>query len=102
MMCLLLQTFNSSVTYQHLVADNPDVRPPCSLLDQCCGPVANEAQQHTEGERMQSVHFSMHAPDGRTLHQNVQMCRQRDALKPGLAACRPPSLWAICHMQMTL
>ena len=27
MMCLLLQTFNSSVTYQHLVADNPDVRP---------------------------------------------------------------------------
>ena len=27
-----VQTFNSSVTYQHLVADNPDVRPPCSLI----------------------------------------------------------------------
>ena len=51
---------------------------------------------------MQPVCNSMHAPDGRTLHQNVQMCRQRDTLKPGLAACRPPSLWAICHMQMTL
>ena len=34
-MCLLLQTFNSSVTYQHLVADNPDVRLPCLLIDRC-------------------------------------------------------------------
>ena len=66
----------------------------------CC--VLNEPQQLTEGERMQPVRDWMHAPGGRTLYQKAQMCRQRDRLKPGLAACRPPSLWAICHMRMTL
>ena len=102
-MCLLLQTFNSSVTYQHLVADNPDVRPPCSLNNQCCASeVLNKTQRLSQGERMQPVHASMHAPDGHILHQNEQMCRHRDTLKPELAACRPPSLWAICHMRMTL